>query len=109
MFNETLADRVRAVLHDVPYEVNERRMFGGLAFMVRGYMTVGVIEDSLMAKIGYAAAEEALTQPGVRPMDFTGKAMKGFVFIDSEALVGRTLDAWVSRAVSFMETQPPRG
>lgn len=109
MFNETLADRVRAVLHDVPYEVNERRMFGGLAFMVRGYMTVGVIEDSLMAKIGYAAAEEALTQPGVRPMDFTGKAMKGFVFIDSEALVGRTLDAWVSLAVSFMESQPPRG
>lgn len=59
-----LADRVRAVLVDVPFEVAERRMFGGLAFLVRGYMTVGVVKDSLMVKLGPEGAAAALSEPG---------------------------------------------
>lgn len=109
MFSESLAERVRDALQDVPFEVEERKMFGGLAFMVRGYMTVGVVEDSLMAKLGPDATEKALTKPGVRPMDFTGRPMKGFVFIDDQGLRGRKLQSWIDLAVDFMQTQPRRG
>jgi TfoX/Sxy family transcriptional regulator of competence genes len=109
MFNESLAERVRSVLADVPFEVEERRMFGGLAFMVRGYMTVGVVGDDLMVKLGQDGAEAALSEPGVRPMDFTGRPIKSMVFIGEEGLRGKELDAWVDRAVEFMTTQPRRG
>jgi len=84
-------------------------MFGGLAFMVRGYMTVGVIEDSLMAKLGPEATETALSRPGVRPMDFTGRPMRGFVFIDDSGLKGRQLQSWIDKAIDFMQAQPRRG
>ena len=84
-------------------------MFGGLAFMVRGYMTVGVLGDSLMVKLGPEGAASALEKPGVRPMDFTGRPMKAMVFVDEGALRGRRLAQWVDRAVEFMQTQPRRG
>ncbi len=84
-------------------------MFGGLAFMVRGYMTVGVVGDSLMVRLGPEGAAAALEQPGVRPMDFTGRPMKAMVFVDQDGLRGRRLARWVDQAVEFMQTQPRRG
>src|SRR6185437_2435554 len=80
-YDEDLADRVREVL---PHgeAVTERRMFGGLAFMLGGHMFCGVVKDALMARLGPETAGRALGRPHVRPMDFTGRPMKGMVFID---------------------------
>ena len=75
-YDEKLADRVRGVLVD-RRDVHEKKMFGGLAFMVRGHMCVGIVDRELMARIGPDASEKALTRPHVRPMDFTGRPLKG--------------------------------
>ena len=66
-------------------------MFGGLAFMLGGRMFCGIVKDSLMARLGPEAACRALDQPHVRPMDFTGRPMKGMVFIDPQGLQGDAL------------------
>lgn len=92
-YDEDLADRVRAVLpHGAA--VTERQMFGGLAFMLGGHMFCGVVKDSLMVRLGPGAADRALDQLHVRPMDFTGRPMKGMVFVDPAGLHG---DEAVSR------------
>jgi hypothetical protein len=86
-YDEDLADRVRAVLP--PGEaMTERQMFGGLAFMLGGHMFCGVVMDTLMVRLGPEGAVRALSQPHVRPMDFTGRPMKGMVFVDPEGLHG---------------------
>ena len=78
-YDEDLASRIRAVLP--PAEaVTERQMFGGLAFMLGGHMFCGVVRDTLMVRLGPEGADRALNQPHVRPMDFTGRPMKGMVF-----------------------------
>jgi TfoX/Sxy family transcriptional regulator of competence genes len=107
-FDEGLAQRIRDALRDKP-EVGERKMFGGVCFTWRGLMLVGVVKDSLMARIGEAAEAKALTKPGARPMDFTGKPMKGYVFVDSSGLAeDRDLEDWISLAKAFVETLPPK-
>ena len=80
-YDEDLAWRVRAVLP--PAEaVTERQMFGGLAFMLSGHMFCGVVRDTLMVRLGPDAVGPALNQPHVRPMDFTGRPVKGMVFVE---------------------------
>ena len=75
-YDEKLADRVRDILEGDP-GVSERKMFGGLAFMVDGHMACGIAGDDLMLRLGAEGAEAALQKPHVRPMDFTGRPMKG--------------------------------
>jgi TfoX/Sxy family transcriptional regulator of competence genes len=106
-YDEKLADRMRDVLVTEP-GVTERKMFGGLAFMVRGHMACGVLGDDLMLRLGADGAESALEQPRVRPMDFTGRPMKGMVFVDPAGLRGAALRRWVGRAVSFVASLPPK-
>ena len=79
-YDEQLAERVRAVLAGQP-GLTERKMFGGLAFMLAGNMCVGVENDRLMLRLGQDLYEEALTRPHAAPMDFIGRPMKGFVFV----------------------------
>jgi TfoX/Sxy family transcriptional regulator of competence genes len=94
-FDMGLADRVRAVLAGRP-GISERRMFGGLAFLVDGKMFIGIRDTSLMARVGAERHADALALPHVRLMDFTGRPMKGYVYVDSPALVEeRDLKAWV--------------
>jgi len=107
-FDEGLAERVRDVLRD-SREIAERKMFGGLAFMVRGNMACGIVGDGLMLRLGADGAESALEHPHVRPMDFTGKPMTGMVFVGPGGLRGAALQRWVSRAVGFVGTLPPKG
>jgi TfoX/Sxy family transcriptional regulator of competence genes len=76
-----LAERVRAVLADVP-EVSERKMFGGVASMVSGHMACGIVGEELMLRLGDAAADSALDMPHIRPMDSTGGPMQSMVFVD---------------------------
>lgn len=107
-YDETLADRVRDALAPRA-EVSERKMFGGIAFMVGGNMAVGVIEDDLMVRLDPADAEQALSEPHVRPMDFTGRPMKGMVFVDSAATESAEgLAAWVDAGADFASSLPPK-
>jgi hypothetical protein len=106
-YDEDLADRVRAVLP--PTEaVTERQMFGGLAFMLGGHMFCGVVKDTLMARLGPDGAGRALDRPHVRPMDFTGRPMKGMVFVEPGGLHGAALRHWVDAAARYARSLPPR-
>ena len=106
-YDEDLADRVRAVLP--PAEaVTERQMFGGLAFMLGGHMFCGVVRDTLEVRLGPEGADRALNQPHVRPMDFTGRPMKGMVFVEPGGLHGLALGEWVTEAAAFARALPPK-
>ena len=106
-YDETLADRIRdAVEHRDG--VSERKMFGGLAFMLEGHMFCGVVGDELMLRLGREQAEAALSRPHVRPMDFTGRPMAGMVFVAGEGLRGPALRRWLDKAAAFVGTLPPK-
>jgi hypothetical protein len=88
--------------------VTERQMFGGLAFMLGGHMFCGVVRDTLMVRLGPDRADRALDRPHVRPMDFTGRPMKGMVFIEPDGLQGAALREWVDAAAAFARALPPK-
>jgi TfoX/Sxy family transcriptional regulator of competence genes len=107
-YDEHLADRVRAAL-DTSADVSERKMFGGLAFMVAGHMACGVVGDDLMLRLGEDGADAALDEPHTRPMDFTGKRMKSMVYVaPAGTATDAALLAWVKRATSHARTLPPK-
>ncbi|MCF8197451.1 MAG: TfoX/Sxy family protein [Sulfuritalea sp.] len=107
-FDAGLAERLRDVLRS-RQGVGERKMFGGLAFMLNGHMCVGIIGDTLMARVGPIRYAEALRQPHVREMDFTGKPMKGYVYVAPEGIEeDHALEAWVNISAEFIETLPPK-
>lgn len=105
--DEATVNRVRAYLQG-ELAVTERRMFGGVAFMYNGNMAIGVVGERLMVRVGTDAWQSALTEPGVSEMDFTGRSMRGFVFVDAGALVGDGLVHWVDRGVAFADSLPPK-
>jgi TfoX/Sxy family transcriptional regulator of competence genes len=107
-YDEKLADRVRHLLAGDP-GLTERKMFGGLAFMLEGHMCCGIVGDELMLRLGVDGAEAALARQHVRPMDFTGKPMAGMVYVAPEGLRGRALRRWVESASAFVRTLPPKG
>jgi TfoX/Sxy family transcriptional regulator of competence genes len=106
-YDEKLAARVRALLADRA-DVTERSMFGGLTFMVAGHMCCGVQGDRLVLRLGPEGAAEALAARRARPMDFTGRALTGFVTVDHRVLRGRALERWVREAVAWAESLPPK-
>jgi TfoX N-terminal domain len=89
--------------------VAEKRMFGGLAFMVGGNMSCGVMGKELMVRVGPAAYGEALSRPHARTMDFTGRPLKGMVYVGAKGLeADRDLASWVELGVAFAESLPPK-
>jgi TfoX/Sxy family transcriptional regulator of competence genes len=101
-YNEILAERVRQILAYQNLPVEEKKMMGGLAFMVNEKMCVGISKNDLMARIAPEAYENALSKKGCRPMDFTGKPMRGFVFVDSVGTGSdEELESWVQLALDF--------
>lgn len=107
-YDEALADRVRDALAPRA-DVSERKMFGGIAFMVGGNMAVGVLGDELMVRLEPAEAEQALAEPHTRPMDFTGKPMKGMLFVDSAGTEADSdLAGWVDAGADFAASLPPK-
>lgn len=99
-YDERLADRIRTTLRGRD-DVVEKRMFGGIAFMVAGRMACGVVHDDLMVRVGPDGHETALAQPHTRPMDFTGRPMRGMVYIHPEGIANDAdLARWLDRAVS---------
>jgi TfoX/Sxy family transcriptional regulator of competence genes len=106
-FSEALAGRVRVLLAGRP--VTEKRMFGGLAFLHSGNMCCGILGEELMVRVGPEAYAEALGLAGAREMDFTGKALRGFVYVFADALArDADLEAWVGRGVAYAETLPAK-
>lgn len=107
-FDEGVAERLREALANTA-DVSERKMFGGLAFMVRGNMCCGIIGDILMVRVGLAAYDRVLGKPYVRPMDFTGRPMRGLVFVEppgfSEDLA---ISQWVHQALQCVHALPPK-
>jgi hypothetical protein len=107
-FDEELASRIRSHL-DGDLSFSERRMFGGLAFMCLGNMAFGIIGNDLMVRVGPEAYEEALGAPHARVMDFTGRAMRGFVAVEPEGLVEEgDLEGWLERGERFASSLPPK-
>jgi hypothetical protein len=106
-YDEVLADRLRERLRDRT-GVAEKKMFGGLAFLTHGNMTVGVHGDDLIARISPEATDAALAQPGVRPFDITGRPMRGWVLVAGEHLDDDALDQWLAEAGDFVATLAPK-
>jgi TfoX/Sxy family transcriptional regulator of competence genes len=106
-YDEELADRVRVVLADEP-GLTERKMFGGLAFMIGGNMACGIVKDELMLRLGAEGADAALEEPHVRQMDFTGRPMTGMVYVERPGLDDAGLRRWVEQAAGFARSLPPK-
>jgi hypothetical protein len=107
-YDETLAERVRAALKG-QRGLSEKKMFGGLAFMLSRHMACGLVKDELMVRVGPEGYSAALEQPHARTMDFTGRVSKGMVFVAPAGLrADDDLRAWVQRGVSFVRTLPPK-
>jgi hypothetical protein len=107
-YDEELAARVREILEE-GIAPSERKMFGGIAFMVNGHMCCGVIKEDLVLRLSPETANKALQDANVRPMDFTGRPMKGFVFVSSDGIrTEARLRRHLQSALEFVETLPPK-
>lgn len=96
VYNEKLALSIREILKD-KRNISEKKMFGGLAFMLKGKMFCGIVKDDLMIRTGAENYEKALSKPHSRPMDFTGKPMKGFVFVEPSGYkTTKALYEWIN-------------
>jgi TfoX/Sxy family transcriptional regulator of competence genes len=107
-YSEDVANHIREALANRG-DVTEKKMFGGLAFMVGGHMCCGVLGDELMVRVGPDQYEAALTMPDARVMTFTGKPMRGMVMVDAAGSAAEAkVAAWVERGLTFVATLPPK-
>ena len=107
-YDEHFAQRIRSALQGNRL-ITEKKMFGGIAFLRKGLMFVGVSDSSLMARVGKDNHADSLSRKHVRPMDFTGKPMQGYVFVDAQGLKTDTqLRFWLERCERFVATLPPK-
>ena len=107
-YDEGLAQRIRDVIGNTP-GIEEKKMFGGIAFMLNGHMCCGVVKSDLCLRLGEDGAAAALNEDHVRPMDFTGKPMKTMVYVAAAGIEREdALEAWVQRGVDFAATLPPK-
>jgi TfoX/Sxy family transcriptional regulator of competence genes len=105
-YDEKLAERVRRVVPPTA-NIDEKKMFGGVAFLLDGKMFIGVADTDLMVRVGPAAYEAALERPYVRPMDFTGRPLTGFIFVSAAgSRTDKAVGEWVRRAMQFVDTLP---
>lgn len=107
-YDEGVAERLREVFGERS-DIVEKKMFGGIAFMHSGNMCCGIVDDRLMARVGPDAYEEALKRPHAREMDFTGKSLKGFVYVEPAGFAEDTqIQEWVSLCEAFTGSLPPK-
>ncbi|MFL5809283.1 MAG: TfoX/Sxy family protein [Flavisolibacter sp.] len=100
-YNEKLANRIREHLAHLP-RINEKEMMGGIAFMYNDKMCVGVVKDELMCRIDPEVYESIIENNGCRPMDFTGKPMKGWIFVEENSIrSNKELEYWLHLAIQF--------
>jgi TfoX/Sxy family transcriptional regulator of competence genes len=107
-YDEGLADRIRDLL-SARDDVTERKMFGGIAFMVAGNMAMGVSGDELMVRLDPADSEKALTEQGVRVFDMTGRPMKGWILVSPERTADEAgLSEWVEAGADYAASLPAK-
>ena len=107
-FDEGLAQIVREFLEEKPTYI-EKKMFGGIGFLLQGNMACGILNDDLIVRVGPATYEDALKQPHSREFDITGRPMKGWVMVSSDGFDSEeVILAWVNRGVGFALTLPPK-
>lgn len=107
-YNERLAERIRAIVGDGP-GLTERKMFGGIAFMLNGNMFCGITRDDLMVRVGPDRFEAALASPGARLMDFTGRPSKGMAFVGPEGYgTDEQLRVWVEQTLDYARSLPSK-
>ena len=107
-FDESLAGGIRDVLAR-KLNIEEKKMFGGVGFLLNGNTLVGVWKDSLIVRIGPDAFEEALLEPHVKEFDITGRPMKGWIMVEPEGVEDENkLKNWIERANKFVETLPKK-
>ena len=101
-YNEKLADRTREIIAVTHKNIEQKKMFGGLCFMVNDKMCVGVEKERLMVRLNPELFDEVIEKEGCTPMDFTGKIMKGFVFVNEDVLTTKKkLEYWVNLALDY--------
>jgi TfoX/Sxy family transcriptional regulator of competence genes len=107
-YDEGLAERIRSALQDES-AVTEKQMFGGIAFLLDGKMFVGIVKDDLMVRVGPDHYDASLKRAHVRPMDFTGKPMAGYVYVAPDGVAeDDELERWIRLAAGFVATLPKK-
>ena len=107
-YDEGLAERIRNHTAARP-GIGEKKMFGGLCFLVEGNMCFGIVGSELMVRVGADAYAEALALPHAREMDFTGRAMRGMVYVGEDGIAeDPDLLAWLERGMAFAGSLPPK-
>ena len=112
-YDEGLEERLRDFFHDrdnvSEHDVNVKKMFGGLCFMVSGHMCCGIVDDKLMARVGPDNYENCLSKKHARKMDFTGKPMKGLVYVEPDGIAeDEDLTYWLNVCLGFIQSLPPK-
>ncbi len=101
-YNEKIADRIREMIAETESNIEEKKMFGGLCFMVNDKMCVGVEKERLMVRLDPASYDNVMEKEGCKPMDFTGKVMRGYVFVDMDVLsTKKKLAYWIKMALEY--------
>jgi len=107
-YDESLAQRIRGLLGEMP-ELVEKKMFGGVGFILSGNMACGVSGEGFIVRVGPAAHQSALAQPNTRVFDLTGRAMSGWIVVDPPGVADNEMLAdWVARGVDFARSLPPK-
>ena len=107
-YDEGLSERIQDYFEDRP-GVTDKKMFGGLCFLINGNMCCGIVKDELMLRVGPDGYDDALAQPHAREMDFTGRALKGMIYVACEGFEeDEDLAAWLERAARFAESLPSK-
>lgn len=107
-FDDGLAERVRDLTAELP-DMSERKMFGGLCFLRSGNMCFGIVGSELMVRVGPDAYDDALALPNAREMDFTGRSMRGLVYVGEDGISeDGDLSAWLERGLDFAGSLPPK-
>lgn len=107
-YDERLADRIRFVLKR-RRGISEKKMFGGVAFLVQGNMCCGAVGNDLMVRVGPNAYERALTRRHVREMDFTGRPLRGMVYVGPRGVrTAEQLQSWVEQGLKFARSLPAK-
>ena len=107
-YDEGLAERIRTQLREHS-SVEEKKMFGGLCFMLANHMCCGIVGDTLMARVGPDNYKKCLARKNASEMDFTGKAMKGMVYVSPEGIAtAANLANWLNICTSFVESLPAK-
>lgn len=101
-YDEYLEERIKNVLDSRSVEYEDKKMFGGLCFLIDDKMCIGIVKDQLMARVGPEKDKTLLERPGAKPMDFTSRPMKGYLFIDPVAIDrDEDLEFWVDQCLAF--------